>query len=395
MFFQKKITKTPIIVDIGSNEIKVIKFKYDEKINNIDITGYGNFNTPKNCLLNGVIKEPSPIADSIRAAYIEARHQDDQESLIIGLSGIMVDIEKKVINITRSKPESKISSKEWNTILEGVEDEMNKQEYKSNILHNIQMELFQSSIENIKIDDKKTFTPIGETGKDIYIDLFNAYYPQENALMLAKVSEELQMPIEGIFHSSYGVGQILIDNHPHNNPSMILVDIGSTHTDVTILNEGSIDRVRSFSIGGDIFTTKLSKELDVSFDEAEILKKEYSDAKLPKKITEKITDILKKERELLLEGVQIILNDLPATYILPDHIVLFGGGSLLLGVKEMVEYSNWYKKMKFTQRPKVSIFYPKILSHIIDNTNKDINSPNITPLLGLIHLEISKNKFKY
>jgi len=395
MFFQKKINKTPIVVDIGSNEIKVIKYNYDEKVNNIDIVGYGNFNTPKNCILNGVIKESTPISEAIRSAYIEARNKDDEEDLVIGLSGIMIDIEKKVINIKRPKPESKISTKEWNAILEGIESEMDKQEYKSNILHNIQMELFQSSIENINIDDRKTFTPIGEIGREISIDLFNAYYPEENAIMLSKISEDLNMPIEAIFHSSYGVGQILIDNHPKNNPSMILVDIGSTHTDVTILNEGSIDKVRSFSIGGDVFTAKLSKELEVSFDEAEDLKKEYSDAKLPKKITEKITDMLKSERELLLEGINIVLNDLPPTYILPDHIVLFGGGSLLLGIKEMVEYSNWYKKMKFTQRPKVSIFYPKILSHIIDNTNRDINTPSITPLLGLIHLEISKNRFKY
>lgn len=67
------------------------------------------------------------------------------------------------------------------------------------------------------------------------------------------------------------------------------------------------------------------------------------------------------------------------------HIFLYGEGATLLGVKESLEYSTWYKSLSLTQKPSLSILTSKQFSHIVDMTSH-IEGSRFVGMLGLLHL---------
>ena len=69
----------------------------------------------------------------------------------------------------------------------------------------------------------------------------------------------------------------------------------------------------------------------------------------------------------------------------PTHIFLYGEGATLLGVKESLEYSTWYKSLTLTQKPSLSILTPKQFVHVVDMTSH-MEGSKFVDMLGLVHL---------
>ncbi len=89
--------------------------------------------------------------------------------------------------------------------------------------------------------------------------------------------------------------------------------------------------------------------------------------------------------KLWLKGIECSLEETASNTELPERIILFGGGASLMGIKEGLEFGNWYKTIAESYKPSVSIFYPKSLPHIVDETDR-LNDPRFIPLLGLLHV---------
>ncbi len=388
MFWKKEHKSTPIVVDIGSREVKVLVYTYDDKTGNIMIEGVGTSSLEEDTIEHGQIQNRADVVRALETAYIEAKKSDDEISMVIGTSGILSDTIRTTMTEHREKPNKAIRPKEWENLLEHTHCRVEEEEYHSQLLHNMPMELVQSSIEGLTIDGEPHKDPLGQTGEKLEMNLFNTYVPESLTKELTAIAETVNVPIEGMFHTSYAVSRLVVDNHHDPHVSMVLIDVGETHTDVTVVENGLVRDTTSFSVGGRDFTETIMTAFEATSEEAEILKREYSKAQLPRKLAQKITDVLTEDIKLWLHGVQVTLEQYPSDFMIPQHFVLCGGSSKLMGLQEALEYGNWYENVNLHSKPSVSVFYPKTLPHIVDTTDK-LNHPKFIPLIGLIHASSS------
>lgn len=394
MFRKKRITNTPIVVDLGSREVKVLTFSEDSQTHNVVVHGVGSSRISPGKMLHGCLSEPYEVITAIENAYIEAKsphQQQDSLTILTGVSGIMMDVVCSQIDHEREHPHKKIKPKEWAATLDKIRCRIDEEEYRSSKQHNAPMGLAQSSIEHLLVDGVPTKDVVFGTGREIGFHLFNTYVPEKHLESLTRVSEELNIPIQGAFHTMYGVSRLILDHHQNPQLSMVLIDVGEDHTDVAIVLDGFLKEVQSFSIGGQTFTQRIADTFEISFEEAESIKKEYSLAQLPRNISTKITDVLTADIKLWLQGVECSLEKVASDMRLPERMILFGGGASLIGIKEGLEFGNWYKNLSESYKPHVSVFYPKSLPHIVDETDV-LNDPKYIPLLGILHVGSRMNQ---
>ena len=136
-------------------------------------------------------------------------------------------------------------------------------------------------------------------------------------------------------------------------------------------------------MGSHSFTQAIANTFQITIDEAETVRQEYSRLQLPRDMSRRITDALESEISLWLQGIILSLQEAQLEN-LPPYVLLYGEGAQLLGIKEALEYSNWYKSLNSTVNPGVSILTPKQFPHIIDMTSK-IENARYIDILGLIH----------
>lgn len=385
MFNRKKSTTRGYALDIGSREVKMVAYEKPADTNNITLLGVGRASIDSHSLEHGRIRDVSDITQAVNTAYLEAKCDDKQHMVTAGVSGVVIDTVCSEITERRDKAQKKIKPKEWNDWMQYITHRLDQEEYHSERQYKVDMEMAHSSLEDMTIDGKNVDHPVKETGEKMVFDIFTAYAPKDHLDGLKYATKYIQMSFNGAFHNQYAVARMVLDYYKYPSPSLILVDIGDSHTDICLIIEGHIVSILSFSIGGYSFSQTLMNTFDLSVDEADTLKAEYSQARLPRHITDKITDVLTDDIKLWLQGFEVALAEISSQISLPDRVVLYGGGASLLGMKEAIEYGNWYKSIGDQYKPKVSLFSPRMLTHVIDDTGV-FNAPQYIPLLGLIHV---------
>ncbi|MEX0597154.1 MAG: pilus assembly protein PilM, partial [Candidatus Paceibacterota bacterium] len=275
-------------------------------------------------------------------------------------------------------------SKEWVNSIDNIYTKFDNEDYNSSQGHNLPLSIVQISLNNIILDEKEVITPINEIAQQISLDTINTYIPTSYKQSLLNIAKSNNLQVEGVYHYDYGVGQLILDYNTNKEISIILIDIRFGHTSITLIQNQKIIYANSFSVGSHSFTQAIANTFQITIDEAETVRQEYSMLQLPRDMSRKITDALESEISLWLQGVIYSLKSLTINDR-ATHIFLYGEGAVLLGVKESLEYSTWYKSMGFSQKPSISILTPKQFTHIVDMTSL-IEGPKFVDMLGLLHL---------
>ena len=125
--------------------------------------------------------------------------------------------------------------------------------------------------------------------------------------------------------------------------SGVFIDIGSNFTQIFLLNNGLIEHILEIKIGGDIFTKTLSEKLGLTHEEAENLKIKFSKGNISPNTGKIIQEFLSKPLNLWFDNLKQDLkkccNDFDL--FLPKNFYIFGGGSLLPGIKNILKNGDW------------------------------------------------------
>lgn len=139
-----------------------------------------------------------------------------------------------------------------------------------------------------------------------------------------------------------------------------LVDMGAQSTTISIAENGILKKTHSFDISGNELSQLLSKSLNISYNEAEEMKKTYGigpPETIAKKALSPLIDLMLAEIKRIsqsfyqTEGKEI------------EKVILAGGSALLPGLKEYS--SNQLKKKVELANPFAEIFYPPILEQTL------------------------------
>jgi cell division protein FtsA len=169
--------------------------------------------------------------------------------------------------------------------------------------------------------------------------------------------------------------------------STIFIDIGGGTTDIAIVRNGGLEGTKMFALGGRAFTKRLAQELNINFEEAEILKIRYGRGELNREISSKLERIFEEDCRIWLEGVELSLSEYAESDLLPSRILLCGGGSALPGIKKALTCPVWLKNLSFAKSPSVSFLQPKDVANIEDMTGLLRDPQDITPM-GLANLAL-------
>lgn len=387
MFGKKEILQ-PLIIDISENRVSVIDYTIDTKTGNTIIQALGETKLPFGVVNTNFIEQEDVLIQAIEESITQVRpvnsNAKEQSSVVFGVSGPMVEVVPRVIELQRENPNHKIRSKEWVNSIDDVYSKFDSEVYNSAQGHNAPLSLVQISLNNIILDGQEYISPINEIAEQITLDTINTYISTNYKQSLINIAKANDLQIEGVYHYDFGVGQLILDYNTNKDISIILVDIRFGHTSISLIQNQKITYADAFSVGSHSFTQAIANTFQITIDEAETVRQEYSMLQLPRDMSRKITDALEAEISLWLQGVIYSLRSLNINDS-PTHIFLYGEGASLLGVKESLEYSTWYKSLSLSQKPSLSMLTPKQFTHIVDMTSH-IEGSRFVDMLGLVHL---------
>lgn len=121
-------------------------------------------------------------------------------------------------------------------------------------------------------------------------------------------------------------------NYPNDlTGNLVYIDLGAAKTDITILKEGILKFTRRLEMGGDQITRRLERELDLSYDQAEKLKREKGMS-----AEEGAQAVIKSEIDRFIVEIQRSVDYYRAQFRegVFKKIILMGGGALLPGFSD-------------------------------------------------------------
>lgn len=387
-----------VALDIGTEFVKAligeVVSKTSEKTGKseqyVEIIGAGKKRQRLSDMAGGAVTDIAGVVDNCDAALRKAEEQAGvvAKNAILGIAGELVKGGTTSVSYRRSKPDVRIDMAELQDIIGRIQKEalhsVRKQLRWETGTDDLEVKLVNAAVVDVKIDGYRVTNPIGFQGKDVTIQVFNAFAPMVHLGALQTVASDLDLNCINIAAEPFSVAKS-VGADDSSEFSAIFIDIGGGTSDIAVVNNGGVQGTQMFAIGGRSFTKRIANALNVSFDEAEELKLKYSAGDLDEKREKIIKDALKTDIEVWISGVELALAEFDQLDHLPPRILLCGGGSALPEIKQVLSESEWYKACAFAKKPSVSFIDPSEVNRVIDSTGK-LNSPqDITPM-GLANL---------
>lgn len=386
--FGKKEILYPLIIDISENRVTVVDYTIDQKTGNTLVQGVGETKLPFGVVSTDKIEQEDFLINAVGSAITQVRNNTpknkEEMSVVLGVSGPLLEVKNRVVDIKRDKPKQKIRAKDWMQIINDVYLQFDSEVYINTQEHNLPLSLVQVSLNNILLDDVEVVDPIDKQADIIKLETLNTYIPSDYKKSIINLANSNGIHIDGVYQAGYAVGQLILDYNSNKDIAVILIDIRFGHTTISMIQNQRIVYAQSFSMGSHNFTQAIANAFQITIDEAETVRQEYNRLQLPRDMSRRITDALEPEISLWLQGVVLSLQELNLP-TLPPYIFVYGEGANLIGIKEILEYGGWYKLLNIVTKPNITIITPKHFPHIVDMTSTLDNS-RYMDILGLIHI---------
>lgn len=379
-----------LALDIGTESVKALIYETDGSKGKV--IGVGKCKQKLGDMQSGGVTDIASVIKNCNTAIKNAERIADvtPSQMILGVAGELVKGVTTKITYIRKTPESKINIDELKNIIHKVQwkayDKAREEIANETGYNEIDIKLVNAAIVDVRIDGYKVSNPIGFEGKEITMNVFNAFSPLVHFGALQTIAAELDFELLAITSEPYAISRA-IPTEDDGHMSTIFIDVGGGTTDIAIVVDGSLQGTKMFSLGGRSFTKRLSQELNISFDEAEDIKIAYSLEQLEQQSNKIVKEAMQNDSEVWLAGVLLTLSEFTNVETFPSRIMLSGGGSKLPEIKEALESRDWYKKLPFARKPETRFMKPKYISSLTDETGKITDQQDITPL-SLAHLGI-------
>lgn len=386
----QKITggKLFIALDIGTESVKALICSAEGDKGRI--LGVGRQSQRLGDMASGAVTDIGAVInncnEAIRRAEKMAGVSTDQ--LVMGIAGELVKGSTTTISYTRREPDTKIDLSELKNIVHKVQwkafDEVRSEMAFETGYNEIDIKLVNAAIVDVRIDGYKVSNPLGFQGKEVTISIFNAFAPLVHFGSLQTIAAELDLDLLAITAGPYALARCM-GNEDGGSLSAIFIDVGGGTTDMAVVNNGSVEGTKMFTLGGRTFTKRLAQALSVGYEDAEKIKLAYSEDLLEKQSHRIVREAMKTDCEVWISGVGLTLAEMENVDTLPSKIYICGGGSLLPEIKEILEDREWTQNLPFPKKPGVSFIEPKMITNMIDET-KQLKDPVDVPSMALANV---------
>lgn len=283
--------------------------------------------------------------------------------------------------LKRKEPKEKIQKSEAESIAKEILKKSKKEiseaiQKKTGILQK-DINFLDLKILKIEIDGYEVPQLLNYSGQNLDFRVISTFLLRSDFQKVEKIIKNLHFRIFKIEDPAHNFISALEDE----KLSGIFLDVGGKISQITIIKDGKIQGITVFEKGGDDFSKALSQTLGVGKDEAEDLKLRYAKKMLSEEVRRRMKEIFSPPIQEWFQGLKLKLREVQRNKeLLPQNIFLFGGGSLLPEIQDILNEGDW-EKLSFLKTPKVQLLFPKNLKNFEDKT-QTLNSPqNISSIL--------------
>ena len=385
---------TILALDIGTEYVKAVIAKQNDQKNGLDVIGVGRARQGANNMYAGAIADIPAVISVCERALSQAEKQSGTTSklAVVGIAGELIKGNTSTVRYRRKSGNKPLTEQEMALIIKRVQDRAGEQARKAIADEtnnpNVQVRLINSAIVSISIDGYKISNPIGFKGTDIVIQFYTSFAPLVHISAIEKVCAELSLDLLAVAVEPFAVCRACLGDDVESGFSGIVMDIGGGTTDIAVIDDGGVEGTKMFSIGGRSFTHQIAEVLDVDFETAEHYKLAIKNpAKVPADLKERMMIAIQRNLAVWLSGVEITLEEFNLSDMLPNKILLCGGGAGLTELQDVLATTDWFKSLPFARRPIVHLVESADIPGINNLTQVNLDHSYVTAL-GLLRVAL-------
>lgn len=384
---------TILALDIGTEYVKAL-LAQPGKNGELAVIGVGRARQNASNMHAGAIADIPSVVEVCERALSQAEKASGITSklAVVGIAGELVKGNTSTVRYRRKNGNKPLSEQEMALIIKRVQDRAGEQARRAiaDETNNpdVEVRLINSAIVSISIDGYKISNPIGFKGTDVVIQFYTAFAPLVHISAIEKVCAELSLDLLAVAVEPFAVCRACLGDDPDNNFSGIVMDIGGGTTDIAVVDDGGVEGTKMFSIGGRSFTHQIAEVLGVDFETAEKYKLAMRNpAKVPADIRESMAIAIQRNLAVWLSGVEITLEEFNLSEMLPNKILLCGGGAGLSDLQDVLATTDWFKTLPFARRPVIHLVNTEDISGIVNHTKTTLDYSYVTAL-GLLRVAV-------
>lgn len=384
--FKNRKSQCQLALDIGTESAKALVFFSDSKEEKVTIKGAGIKKHGPSDMHGGLVYNLDGVIETSKKAIAdaEAMAKAKPSNVTISIGGEYCKSLTQTCSFVRPDGKAKISIPELEEMVCKAQAKVAKA--GENILQWGKGQLIGADVVDFSIDGYRVLNPVNFKGKNIRITISNSYVTKEQYEMVRKIAAKLNLSLSKVSYGPYAVLKA-IGAQDIMKFNAIFIDVGGSTTDVITIRNRNIEDDKFFIFGGKAFTKNIGDKLSVSFSDAEKIKLDYSAGKISGDLKGQIENIVKADLEIWVSGVGISLEELSRNNLLPSKVLLYGGGSHLVGMKEAMEKYLRTNKYPFSDKPEVSFINPSDIVNAVDAT-KSLNTMQFVTAISLANLSL-------
>ena len=384
---------TILALDIGTEYVKAVIARQDKK-GGLDVIGIGRAHQAASNMYAGAIADIPAVVGVCERALSQAEKMSGTTSklTVVGIAGELIKGNTSTVRYRRKNGNKPLSEQEMSLIIKRVQDragEIARKEIADETNNpNVEVRLINSAIVSIAIDGYKISNPIGFKGTDVVIQFYTAFAPLVHISAIEKVCAELSLDLLAVAVEPFAVCRACLGDDIDSGFSGIVMDIGGGTTDIAVVDDGGVEGTKMFGIGGRSFTHQIAETRGVDFDTAETYKLSIKKpAKVPAGGRDKMLMAVRRNLAVWLSGVEITLDEFNLNDMLPNKILLCGGGAGLNELQEVLATTDWFKELPFARRPVVHLVENADIPGIHNQTSATLDYSYVTAL-GLLRVAL-------
>jgi cell division protein FtsA len=378
-----------VALDVGTEFAKalVVAIGPDEEGRLVgSVRGSGRQRQGLTHMQSGTVSDIDAVVANCSRALNEAREMAGLQatSAVIGIAGELVKGTTSNGAVRRKDPHAPMTEAELQQIVEQVQiealaDAERRIAWESGV-ERLDVRLVHAAVVELKIDGYPVSNPIGFTGAQLELSVFNAFAPMVHLGALQSVASQLGLKLLGVIAEPYAVATCL-DPGELGDAGAVFVDIGGGTTDVALVRHGGISGTKMLALGGRAFTKGLAERFALSFSRAEALKLAAADGDLPEQVDrETLAEALAEDAAVWLGGVELMISDLAEGELLPGRVYLCGGGAELPQIAAALDGDEWWHRLPFARKPQVRPLSPADVVGLHDASGQLATRQDVTPM---------------
>jgi cell division protein FtsA len=371
-------------LDVGTEFAKALVVTVEEEEGSLYgmVRGVGRRRQGLAHMQSGTVSDIEAVVENCAAALADAERMAGlrPRSAAIGIAGELVKGTTSTLVARREQPRAALSEEELERVVERVQHDAMRQaeeriSWESGI-ERLDVRLVHAAIVETKIDGYPVSNPIGFTGAQLEIAIFNAFAPMVHLEALQSVATALGLELLGVIAEPYAVATCLGPGEI-GDAGALFVDIGGGTTDVALVRGGGIAGTKMLALGGRAFTKGIADRFGLPFDRAEQVKLRQGEESVD---PDALADGLTEDARVWLSGVELMIGDLAAGELLPGRVFLCGGGADLPQIGSVLTEGDWWRRLPFARQPQVRPLAPGEVAGLHDATGQLVTRQDVTPM---------------